>query len=70
VGGNHPTCQRRQQFKKIKPLGGYSAHWVVAQLAYEFKISPRELMELEPRMLWTMQRYLVAVSRSRAEGGQ
>jgi hypothetical protein len=38
-------------------------HWNLAQLAYEYHISPRELMELEPRMLWTMQRYLVAVSR-------
>jgi hypothetical protein len=52
------------------PLGAYSLHWSIAQLSYEFKISPRELMELDPRMLWTMQRYLVAVSRSRAEGGQ
>jgi hypothetical protein len=35
----------------------------MAQLAYEYHISPRELAKLEPRMLWTMQRYLVAVSR-------
>jgi len=70
VGGNHSACQRRQQFKKIEPLGAWSLHWTLAQLSHEFKISPRELMELEPRMLWTMQRYLVAVSRSRAEGGQ
>lgn len=43
-------------------------HYSLAQLSYEYKISPRELMKLEPRMLWTMQRYLVAVSRQRAQG--
>ena len=31
---------------------------MLAVLAYEYKISPRELMELEPRMLWTMGRVL------------
>jgi len=41
-------------------LGESSTHWMFAQLAYEYKLSPRELMLLEPRMLWTMQRYLVA----------
>ncbi len=70
MGGNHPACQRRQQFKKIEPLGAWSLHWTLAQLSHEFKISPRELMELEPRMLWTMQRYLVAVSRTREQGAQ
>lgn len=45
-------------------------HWVLAQLSYEFKLSPRELLELEPRMLWTMQRYLVAVSRAREAGSR
>jgi hypothetical protein len=33
---------------------------MIAQLAYEYKISPRELLELDPRMLWTLQRYLIA----------
>jgi hypothetical protein len=41
----------------------------MAQLAYEYHISPRELAKLEPRMLWTMQRYLVAVSRQ-SQGGR
>jgi hypothetical protein len=33
---------------------------MIAQLAYEYKLSPNELLELDPRMLWTLQRYLVA----------
>lgn len=41
-------------------LGDSSTHWAIAQLSYEFKISPNELLTLEPRMLWTMQRYLIA----------
>ena len=41
-------------------LGDSSTHWMIAQLAFEYKISPKELLELEPRMLWTLQRYLVA----------
>jgi hypothetical protein len=41
-------------------LGDSSIHWAIVQLAYEYKINPKELLELEPRMLWTMQRYLVA----------
>jgi len=35
-------------------------HWTIAALAVETGISPRELIELEPRMLWTIQRYLVS----------
>ncbi len=35
-------------------------HWTVAALAVETGISPRELMNLEPRMLWTIQRYLIS----------
>ena len=66
--GQNDSDRQRGQLKKIEPLGGYSLHWVMAQLAYEYKISPRELAELEPRMLWTMQRYLVAVSRAREAG--
>ncbi len=61
-------CRRRGDFrlKKIKGLGDSSAHWTIAMLACETHISPRELMELDPRMLWTMQRYLV----SRAQQSQ
>jgi hypothetical protein len=49
----------------IKGLGDRSAHWFIAILACETGISPRELMRLEPRMLWTMQRYLVAKNTPR-----
>jgi hypothetical protein len=40
-------------------------HWQVAMIAVETGISPRELMALEPRMLWTMVRYMV--SRAQAQ---
>lgn len=33
-------------------------HWNLAVLAYEYKVSPADLMQLEPRMLWTMGRLL------------
>lgn len=39
-------------------LGDSSAHWYIVQLAYEYKLSPRELMKLDTRMLWTMGRYI------------
>lgn len=39
---------------------------MLATVACETGISPNELMNLEPRMLWTMVRYLVA----RAQKGQ
>jgi hypothetical protein len=29
-------------------------------IACETGISPRELVQLSPRMLWTMERYLIA----------
>jgi len=45
-------------------LGDQSAHWMIVTLAVETGISPRELMQLEPRMLWTMQRYLEARSKA------
>lgn len=54
--------------KKIRGLGDTSLHWEIAALAVETGISPRELMELEPRMLWTMARYIVA--RSQAQSGK
>lgn len=40
-------------------------HWTLAALAVETGISPRELAELEPRMLWTLQRYLIARGQER-----
>ena len=45
---------------KIKGLGDDSTHWWLAALAVETGISPRELMQLEDRMLWTMYRWIVA----------
>lgn len=54
--------------KKIVGLGDSSLHWEIAALAVETGISPKELMELEPRMLWTMARYIVA--RSQAQSGK
>jgi hypothetical protein len=38
-------------------------HWLVAQLAVETHIAPNDLLACEPRMLWTIQRYLVAKSQ-------
>lgn len=40
-------------------LGEHSLHWDIAIVAVETGISPNELMQLEPRMLWTMMRYLI-----------
>jgi hypothetical protein len=42
----------------MKGLGDSSAHWLFANLAIETGISPRELIALSPRMLWTIQRAL------------
>jgi hypothetical protein len=39
-------------------LGEDSMHFRLAHLAYEFKISPSELLMESDRMLWTMERYL------------
>jgi hypothetical protein len=44
----------------MKGLGETSAHWLIAQIAVETGISPTELLSLEPRMLFTLQRALVA----------
>lgn len=35
-------------------------------IAVETGISPRELMDLEPRMLWTIQRYMVGKYQAQA----
>jgi hypothetical protein len=63
MGGN---CfgSNRGFSKKIVGLGENSLHWQIAALAVETGISPRELTELEPRMLWTMGRYVVARSQA------
>ena len=49
-------------------LGASSAHWSMAALAVETGISPRELAQLDPRMLWTMERYLIAKFQARSPG--
>jgi hypothetical protein len=33
-------------------------HWKIALLAVETGLSPRELLELSPRMLFTIEKYL------------
>jgi len=42
-------------------------HWLVATIAVETGLSPTELLNLEPRMLFTIQRYMVGKSK-RAQG--
>lgn len=49
-------------------LGDSSMHWQIAALAVETGLSPVELMKLEPRMLWTIERYLIA--RAQAQTGK
>jgi hypothetical protein len=44
----------------MKGLGETSAHWLIAQIAVETGISPNDLLELEPRMLFTLERVLIA----------
>jgi hypothetical protein len=39
-------------------LGETSAHWVIAMIACETGISPRELLLLDERMLFTLKRYV------------
>ncbi len=67
MGGNRVTGFGGHG-KIIRGLGDSSVHWEIAALAVETGISPRELMLLEPRMLWTISRYLVA--RSQAQSGK
>jgi hypothetical protein len=59
MGGHNRVRQSGRRTKKIVGLGESSAHWYIATLAVETGISPRELMELDERMLWTLGRYLV-----------
>lgn len=56
--------------KRIEGLGDQSMHWFIASLACETGISPRELMELEPRMLWTLNRYLVARAQKQQQASK
>jgi len=58
-------CDRGRWRKKIRGLGDSSVHWQLAILAVETGISPRELADLEPRMLWTMFRYLASKNQQR-----
>jgi len=44
----------------MQGLGETSAHWLIAQIAVETGISPTELLALDPRMLFTLERALVA----------
>lgn len=44
--------------KKIVGLGDDSLHWRIAWISCETGVSPTDLANLEPRMLWTMSRYL------------
>lgn len=53
--------------KKIKGLGDSSLHWLIAQIAVETGLSPTELINLEPRMLFTIQRYMIWKSQERAK---
>ena len=54
--------------KKIVGLGDSSLHWEIAALAVETGIAPSVLLQEDPRMLWTMGRYIVA--RSQAQSGK
>jgi hypothetical protein len=43
-------------------------HWLVAQLAVETGISPVDLLQLQPRMLWTIERYMVHRNQRQKQG--
>lgn len=53
--------------KIIKGIGDDSMHWTIATIACETGLSPTELMNLEPRMLFTIQRYLVGKATARSK---
>jgi len=42
-------------------------HWTIATIACETGLSPTELMNLEPRMLFTIQRYLVGKATAKSK---
>jgi len=48
----------RSRPKSFQPLGEDSYHWRIAWMAVETGISPNELAKLEPRMFWTLGKYL------------
>ena len=39
-------------------------HWRIATLAVESGISPLDLLQLEPRMLWTIEKYLIGRAKN------
>lgn len=43
----------------MEPLGEQSEHWHLAHLAFEYGIAPAQLLRESPRMLFTMEKYLV-----------
>jgi len=47
----------------MEPLGEQSEHWQLAHLAFEYGISPSQLLAESPRMLFTMEKYLIWRSR-------
>jgi hypothetical protein len=42
-------------------------HWMIAQLSVESGISPVDLLQLEPRMLFTLQRYMISRSQGQKQ---
>ena len=54
--------------KKIAGLGDQSLHWQISIMSVETGISPNELLATDPRMLWTMWRYMI--HRSQKQGGR
>jgi len=49
--------------KMMKGIGDDSMHWLIATIAVETGLSPTELSNLEPRMLFTIQRYMMSKAR-------
>jgi hypothetical protein len=47
----------------MKGIGDDSMHWLIATIAVETGLSPTELSNLEPRMLFTIQRYMMSKAR-------
>jgi hypothetical protein len=56
--------------KKIVPFGESSAHWLIATIACETGISPSELMNLPPRLLWSITRYLEFKNQAQANASK
>lgn len=47
----------------MKGIGDDSMHWLIATIAVETGLSPTELANMEPRMLFTIQRYMMSKAR-------